>query len=63
MSRGIRLSNRWGAYLTSARAQDRFTQTPPRPFAVLVALWWLIPDRRIERVLSEAEAKEAAAVS
>ena len=30
---------------------------------VLVALWWLIPDRRIERVISAAEAKEAAAVS
>ena len=30
---------------------------------VLVALWWLIPDRRIERVVSAAEAKEAAAVS
>ena len=25
---------------------------------VLVALWWLVPDRRIERVLTDAEAKD-----
>ena len=30
---------------------------------VLVALWWLVPDRRIERVLTDAEEKKIPSAS